>query len=76
MVTQTSFVLYWHCIHRSSLPPTLPHAFAHVLCSGAYARLKNRYDPLTHPRTSDVTGMDWGSEGFRACVRESRHRNF
>ena len=32
-------------IHRSSLPLSLPHAFAHVLCSGAYARLYNSYDP-------------------------------
>ena len=48
--------------HRASLPPLLPHVFAHVLCSNAYTRFYSNHDPPTHPRTSDVAGMDWESE--------------
>ena len=54
--------------HLSSLPPSLPHTFAHFVCSNAHARLYNGYNPPALLRASDATGMDWESEGFRAHV--------
>ena len=43
--------------HLCSLPPSLPHAFAHVVGSNAHARLFYSYNPPALPRTSDATRM-------------------
>ena len=59
--------------HLYSLPPSLPHAFAHVVGSNAHARLFYSYNPPALPITSDATRMGCESDGFRSYMRAPRH---